>query len=250
MTTRISDIKINKDISGPLGGLNPYNKYFDLIGFEFIDLLKRYGDLNPSNRILDIGCGTGRLSKPLMDFMENGEYVGIDINHDYIKYCKDNYKSKDFTFKHLDVYHPEFNNEGNLQPQDIELPFQDNYFDLVISLAVYNHFSEDWIENYISETSRLLKDRGVLFSTILLFNEQTVNTEFSFEKKGYRAWYKSYDRPLMNVAFSEVYIRQICVNNNLLIKEPIMHGHWKESPFAVTGHDLLVANKGQAKCLI
>ena len=241
---RISDIKINEHTKGPIGGLNPYNKHYQLIGEEFIGLLREYAKLNPSSHILDIGCGMGRLTNQLNRYIKNGSYNGFDINNNYLDYCKATFNNGRCTFKHLDVYHPEFNHTGQVDAKDVILPYDDNSFDLIVAIAVFNHFELDWYECYLKEISRLLRYRGVFFATLLL-NHNYNNAELDFEVKTEHIWYKNKSRPLMNTTISEVYIRQLCIKNGLMIKEPIRYGHWVRSASAITGHDVIIASKGQ-----
>lgn len=38
-----------------------------------------YQGLRPEHRLLDIGCGTGRLARQVVPYLEAGRYVGVDI---------------------------------------------------------------------------------------------------------------------------------------------------------------------------
>ena len=54
---------------------------------DYLRLLKKF-DLKKSSKILDIGCGLGRLPFALLDFLnENGQYYGIDMGKEAIEYC-------------------------------------------------------------------------------------------------------------------------------------------------------------------
>jgi 2-polyprenyl-3-methyl-5-hydroxy-6-metoxy-1,4-benzoquinol methylase len=58
------------------------------IGAEFLGHFVRLGDLRPNERILDIGCGIGRMAVPLTQFLaDDGRYTGIDIVRDGIGWC-------------------------------------------------------------------------------------------------------------------------------------------------------------------
>ena len=79
--------------------------------------------------ILDLGCGDQFIGPCIQD--RGGDYYPID------------YEDADF----------------NVDP----LPFHDDQFDLVISLAVIEHISE--VSNYMAEVCRVLKPGGVLYLT-------------------------------------------------------------------------------------
>jgi SAM-dependent methyltransferase len=111
-------------------------------------IIKEYGfELNPSSRILDFGCGSGR---SVQELMENGyQAYGCDIN-----------------FKHEEDFDSDsLVKNGILRPIDINnyiLPFEDNFFDVIISDEVFEH-----VKNYneaIGEISRVLKPDGCCLS--------------------------------------------------------------------------------------
>ena len=45
---------------------------FEQIGREYLGHFKELGGLRPDSRVLDIGCGIGRMAIPLMDYLDNG----------------------------------------------------------------------------------------------------------------------------------------------------------------------------------
>ncbi|MDP8919032.1 MAG: class I SAM-dependent methyltransferase, partial [Pseudomonadota bacterium] len=50
------------------------------IGVEYLGHYVRLGELKPSDRVLDIGCGIGRMAVPLTQYLdpETAFYEGID----------------------------------------------------------------------------------------------------------------------------------------------------------------------------
>ena len=60
------------------------------LGRTFIRKLK----LLQGDKVLDMGCGTGRLSKHMADFVgPDGLVIGIDPDAERIKIAKENYKA-------------------------------------------------------------------------------------------------------------------------------------------------------------
>ncbi len=95
---------------------------------------------------LDIGCGTGRLSRALSTI--NAKVTGIDISKEMIEKAKnDNADHKSITF---------------VQGSGIGLqPLNDNSFDFCFSFIVFQHIpNKNVILSYFSEIQRVLKDGG------------------------------------------------------------------------------------------
>jgi hypothetical protein len=48
-------------------------------GEEFLGYFRSLGRLKPTDRVLDLGCGIGRMAVPLTRYLTTGSYEGIDI---------------------------------------------------------------------------------------------------------------------------------------------------------------------------
>lgn len=103
-------------------------------------------------RILDLGCGTGRHVVYLAK--NNFNVYGFDIAEDGIKISKkwlDSQKLK----AHLNI--------GSIYDT---LPYEDNFFDAVVSTQTINHGKIQDIRRTISEIERILKPHGLIFITV------------------------------------------------------------------------------------
>jgi len=94
------------------GGYKYIEGRWEKVAKKMCDFYKLQGN----SKILDIGCGKGYLLYDFLKILPNAEVQGIDIS----KYAIEN--SKDEIKENLTV--------GNA----INLPYEDNYFDLVISI--------------------------------------------------------------------------------------------------------------------
>jgi SAM-dependent methyltransferase len=105
-------------------------------------------NIKPGYRILDIGCGSGRHTSAAYGF-KNVVAIGADISHAELVAAKDRLK-----------LHQRLGDNGGgvwgLTMADIcTLPFEDDFFDLVICSEVLEHIADD--ENAACEIIRVLK---------------------------------------------------------------------------------------------
>jgi len=123
-------------------------------------------DRNKVNRVLDLGCGAGRVTEML-----------IDLNFDvYACDSADGMVSE--TIKRIIEKFPRFaTKERIINASMLKLPYVDSFFDCVVSNGVYhNAWSENDLESALKETSRVLRTGGyVCFN---LFTSNFIAPEF------------------------------------------------------------------------
>jgi len=96
-------------------------------------------------RILDLGCGWGRVLKPVMD--RGGRAVGLDISGSMLK------SAREHLAKH--GHRPPL-----LRGDATRLPFRDGSFDQLYSLLVLQHLSKENGLEVFREVRRILADGG------------------------------------------------------------------------------------------
>ncbi len=119
------------------------NNYLD--NFMFEEIAGCVGD--KSQKMLDLGCGYGRLSKRLLQKYSNLKITGVDLSQTYV-----------------DIYNRQLNPRGVAIKGDIKkLPFKNNTFDIVfiVTALMYVVDRADQ-ERVISEMVRVLKHKGFL----------------------------------------------------------------------------------------
>lgn len=63
-------------------------EYYFNLGKEQAEKIIQCLSIRPEDKILDVGCGCGRLAIHFLNYLsEQGKYIGIDINKYFISYC-------------------------------------------------------------------------------------------------------------------------------------------------------------------
>lgn len=104
-------------------------------------------------KVLDLGCGNGRLFELFQD--KNIDYIGVDNSEKLIELAKKKYP------------------EGKFQVGDaLNLAFANNFFDKVYSVAVLHHIpSKELKIQFLKSVKRILKPGGVLILTVWKFHQ-------------------------------------------------------------------------------
>src|ERR1700694_451969 len=56
---------------------------FRAVGEEFLRHFREIGGLEPGHRVLDVGCGIGRMAVPLTEYLEGrGSYEGFHVSRE------------------------------------------------------------------------------------------------------------------------------------------------------------------------
>lgn len=128
--------------------------------------------IKEGSRILDIGCGNGRLYKYINDELRttNYEYVGIDQSEELIKIAKKSLPTSLYEREGFLKNIPPFEKGGRggiFMVADIfNLPFKDGEFDVVAGIAFLHHIpSQELRVKVLKEIYRVLSPGGILFLT-------------------------------------------------------------------------------------
>ena len=100
------------------------------------NLIQHY-NLNSNSKILDVGSGKGFLLYEFIRLINDIEVRGLDISKYAIDNCKEEVK--------------EFLTIGNAS----ELPYDDKYFDLALSINTFHNLPNQELQNALEEISRV-----------------------------------------------------------------------------------------------
>ena len=122
---------------------------WDEIGNLQFNFLKEQG-LKPEDKMLDIGCGSFRGGRFFVDYLNTGNYYGVDknerlINEGFVEIDKNKKPtvkvSSDFEF------------------------FRNVKFDYMLAFSVFTHLPSSEIKNCLISVKKSLKPKGELYAT-------------------------------------------------------------------------------------
>ena len=207
------------------------------ISYHYLDVFKEHCNLQPHHRILDVGCGIGRIAYALTKYINsNGSYEGFDIVQKGINWCKKHISVDypNFNFQCINLKNDLYNSKSETSAKNFKFPYKENNFDLVILTSVFTHMLPDDVENYLSEIYRVLKPGGKCLVTFFILNEKSENYMASnpdFTFKNHYDFYSVMDDKLKegNVAYREDYLLKLFTKTELSVKE-ILYGNWSGAP--------------------
>lgn len=139
-------------------------KYVSLLEQKFVEnILKDFPENNL--KVLDLGCGTGRISAVLERSEKINSLYGVDFSRPMLDYCQKRFqKSKKIK-------------EFILSDISKKLPFKKNTFNLITTIRVikYNH---NWSQ-ILNECYRILQREGILIFEMP--NKNSVNRLAQYE---------------------------------------------------------------------
>lgn len=126
---------------------------FDAFGVLMKALLIHYG-LTPMDYLIDVGCGSGRLAKPLSEYLTDGAYLGFDVVPDLVEHARASVPAKNFEFQVSTGY---------------RIPEKDGKVNWVVFFSVFTHLLHEHSYRYLEEAKRVLRPGGTILFSYLDF---------------------------------------------------------------------------------
>jgi SAM-dependent methyltransferase len=220
-------------------------------GDEFLGHFVHLAGLQPAHAVLDVGCGIGRMARPLAGYLDAaGSYDGFDVNREGIGWCRRRYarRHRNFHFQVADLYNRRYNPAGRRAASEYRFPYDDGRFDFVILASVLTHLLEAEADHYLSEVARVLRPAGRALMTFFLLDDESRRgiaegrSGLAFLDAGAHVAVVSDDLPEEAVAYDERWVRERLDAHGLAV-HALQHGSWSGRDSHVSFQDIVVAER-------
>jgi ubiquinone/menaquinone biosynthesis C-methylase UbiE len=174
-----------------------------------------------ASRLVDVGCGLGRLATGMLVEFGEVEYFGLDANSKFVDWCRKHieHHHPSYRFVHYDVVNEMYNPLGTVDGDSIRLPVVSGSADIVYMWGVFTNMGPEHVQIYLAELARIARNGGRIFLTA--FVEDDV-PEVSFNPAGYVPFDCSY--PLTVVRYSKPYLFSLVTRFGLAVEDFRYHG--------------------------
>lgn len=201
-------------------------------------LLIRNG-LQPQHRVLDIGCGIGRVALALTPILSaEGSYDGFDADRRAVRWCREHFTPRHprFRFTHADVAAGQYNRATSAAAA-FPFPWPDATFDFAFATSVFTHLEMAAARHYLAEARRVLRPGGILCATIFVLDGAPSKLQFPVERDG--AWLMDAAHPTRGVAYRQETLDDLLAEWTDVRVE---RGNWRTTgSFSVRGQDVIIA---------
>lgn len=162
---------------------------WDELGRLQLDFMMQNG-LQPSHNLLDVGCGSMRGGVRFVEYLDVGNYCGIDINESLI------------SAGGLELERADLMNKSPVLLVDDSFAFKrfDARFDFAIAQSVFSHLPSAHIIKCLAEMSSVLKPDGEFFATFFEAPHSVYAEPLLHERGGVTSFF---DRDPFHYSFAE-----------------------------------------------
>ncbi|MFZ4462637.1 MAG: class I SAM-dependent methyltransferase [Bacteroidales bacterium] len=151
--------------------------------FQFDFLLSN--GLKETDTLLDFGCGTLRGGIPLICYLNEGNYTGIDIRSMVILEAEKELEENKLQYKKPKLIHM----------SDINKLLLSDKFDVVLCFSVLIHLEDSILNDSLKFISNYLKPEGCMYANVIIGNKPDGNwNEFSLVERSFEFYSDTFER--------------------------------------------------------
>src|SRR4051794_17999911 len=178
-----------------VGGARDFQSVGTQLASLIMSCVSKYKSVTAAQRILDWGCGCGRVIREMMKFVSPSKLTGCDIDTEAIGWAETHIPGP--KFDRTDPYPPTV--------------YSTDAFDLIYGISVMTHLDEQAQLSWLAELSRIASAGGIVALSVIGENLRRTNMPpelaRKFHETGFASFVPSYSRML--VPFShEGYYRE------------------------------------------
>ncbi len=117
---------------------------------NLINHVGRYANVKDFQRVLEWGCGCGRISRAMVKTLPEVEFYGCDIDPDAIAWLQNAFTGSSFIV---------------IDPMPPTL-YEDGFFDFVYGISVFTHLDEATQFKWLAELKRITSRSGIITVTV------------------------------------------------------------------------------------
>lgn len=126
--------------------------------------------LEPKSRILDIGCGVGRLPIGLLATKAAfGSYLGIDVDDARVRWCQTNLSARDkrLAFRKSNMKNERYNPQSG---NSLDYNLSADSHDIAYAYSLFSHLTQPHAESVLAAVAGALTQTGQFFVTVFVAN--------------------------------------------------------------------------------
>jgi ubiquinone/menaquinone biosynthesis C-methylase UbiE len=140
---------------------------------RLLNHVARYAEPKKFQRVMEWGCGCGRISRAMLKVIPEDRFYGCDIDPDAISWMKNTFVGSSFIT--IDPMPP--------------TPYEEGYFDFIYGISVFTHLDEEIQFKWLTELRRIINRSGIVAVTVHAGDESMKSKILKqLESRGFVDW--------------------------------------------------------------